>query len=246
MRPIFRLVPDFIIPSLENSTFGKHLQWEDRGNGSFKISRVHQSSDLWNEQCTEVYKAWSTKKKLWNASDRKRITRAKHRLITALRRNPDIEMLKKESAFYRFRIVNLITSDERESSCRVPTQEMEVSSTTKENWEDIEKYSNLEETEHREARTDLPKVKEYKNLPLFNSSEMFMNSVFFQSLSQPESYMQRLFPTQDYGNEFDVDEGKSTLLEANEQSEVSAKCCCDVLLDNVLRNQKCIWHGMPP
>lgn len=56
MRPTFRLVPDFIIPHLNNSTYGGHLLWEDKKQGSFKISRIHQSSEMWNEQCIEVYK----------------------------------------------------------------------------------------------------------------------------------------------------------------------------------------------
>lgn len=51
------------------------------------------------------FKAWSMKKNHWKAHDPKRITKAKHRLITALRRSPEIEMLKKETSFYRFRIV---------------------------------------------------------------------------------------------------------------------------------------------
>ncbi|GFY02958.1 IRF tryptophan pentad repeat domain-containing protein [Trichonephila clavipes] len=56
MRPTFKLIPDFIIPHLERQTYGRHLIWEDKTKGSFKVSRIHQSSELWSDECIAVYK----------------------------------------------------------------------------------------------------------------------------------------------------------------------------------------------
>lgn len=56
MGPNLRLIPDFIIPNLERETYGRHLIWDDKNKGSFRISRIHLSSELWNDDCIAVYK----------------------------------------------------------------------------------------------------------------------------------------------------------------------------------------------
>ncbi|CAL1284519.1 unnamed protein product [Larinioides sclopetarius] len=235
MRPTFKLIPDFIIPHLERRTYGRHLVWEDREKGSFKVSRIHQSSELWSDDCIAVYKAWSLEKKLWKLDDAKRITKAKHRLITALRRSPVIEVLKKESAYYRFRFTHPIKTDKNSS-----TDDSEVDNGRHllelESNKDFSNDTDSTSCTHEKQ----PKVKE-------------VHITVISRTTNNESGLN--VPSQELENEFKNEE--FTML--NESGDIipgvynsdkdnpwwSGKCCCDILLDSTLLcNERCIWHGI--
>ncbi|GBM72327.1 hypothetical protein AVEN_228489-1 [Araneus ventricosus] len=233
MRPTFKLIPDFIIPHLERRTYGRHLVWEDRNKGSFKVSRIHQSSELWSDDCIAVYKAWSLEKKLWKLDDAKRITKAKHRLITALRRSPVIEVLKKESAYYRFRFTRPIKTDKNSS-----TDDSDVDSGRHLLELESNKDFNNDTGSSSFTHEKQPKVKEVYITVISRTTESGLN-----------------VPSQGLENEFKNEE--FTML--NESGDIypgaynsdedntwwSGKCCCDILLDStLLRNERCIWHGI--
>jgi len=238
MRQNFKLVRDFIIPSLERQTYGHHLTWENKREGCFKISRIHQSSQQFNQDCIEVYKVWSLKKNLWLKDDPRKITKAKHRLISALRRNPEIETLKKESAYYRFRLTDIQTLG-GDSSSNVFSQT------------NVGLVSKMTANNEKESCSD--EFQEYSKYT--NAKET--NSFFLgesENVSMVESPLKFL---QDIQNEQNHDELITPLISSDINSdkyilEANGKvcgdtCCCVLLLDgNFLCNKKCIWHGIFP
>lgn len=191
---------------------------------------------MWNEQCIEVYKAWSLKKKHWKANDPKRITKAKHRLITALRRSPEIEMLQKESTFYRFRILHPELLDDGtyeenliSMSAILPNDNFNAKKCT-------ESSVETENCVTKDIRAD---NKEQRDILSFNSIEISSN-LTHRANSYPEVYdIQKVFPMP---NDILIDE----FYQNETKSVFSDKCCCIKLLDFSLCNQKCIWHGIPP
>ncbi|GFS79154.1 IRF tryptophan pentad repeat domain-containing protein [Nephila pilipes] len=232
MRPTFKLIPDFIIPHLERQTYGRHLIWEDRKNGSFKVSRIHQSSELWSDDCIAVYKAWSLKKKLWKPDDDKKITKAKHRLITALRRSPVIEVLSKEPAYYRFRFIHPNASGKKSSSDS-----------------NTENSGPLVELENTDFDND-------KSPPtIIHNLQTKVKEVYITMINSTASHETMLnLPSHELENEF-KDEGFSapnlsdelfpTLQNSEDNTWYSGECCCDILLDStLLHNERCIWHGI--
>ncbi|XP_055934760.1 uncharacterized protein LOC129964104 [Argiope bruennichi] len=235
MRPTFKLIPDFIIPHLERKTYGRHLIWEDREKGSFKVSRIHQSSELWSDECIAVYKAWSQEKKLWKLDDAKRITKAKHRLITALRRSPIIEVLKKESAYYRFRFTRPVKTDQKSST----------------DYSTVDSFRPLLELESNKDFNDTgsssltyekqPKMKEVYITVISRTtnseSELNVPSQEFENKFKDEEFAMLNESGDIYPSVYNSDEDKNAWW--------SGKCCCDILLDStLLRNERCIWHGI--
>ncbi|GFY59251.1 IRF tryptophan pentad repeat domain-containing protein [Trichonephila inaurata madagascariensis] len=232
MRPTFKLIPDFIIPHLERQTYGRHLIWEDKTKGSFKVSRIHQSSELWSDECIAVYKAWSLKKKLWKPDDDKNITKAKHRLITALRRSPVIEVLSKEPAYYRFRFIHPNASAKKsiDSSAEISGPLVEL-----------------------ESNTDFDND---KNSPtIIHGIQTKVKEVYITVINNTASSETKLnLPSYELENEF-KNEGFSTpnlsgevfpnLQNFGDNTWYSGECCCDILLDStLLHNERCIWHGI--
>lgn len=193
---------------------------------------------MWNEECIEVYKAWSIKKKLWKTDDPKKITKAKHRLITALRRNPEIEMLEKESTFYRFRIVQQNTSEDRKVNYEDKTCDKNTYATKMEHVYVNKKTPDKTDLGDRDMKNVLAIRKENIDSSLFSNSETTLNSPYPLFLSEIFENTPKMYPVSDIFNE--------ELHPADTKSEFGDKCCCEVLLDNYLCNQKCIWHGMPP
>ncbi|KFM64576.1 hypothetical protein X975_10939, partial [Stegodyphus mimosarum] len=242
MRPTFKLIPDFILPNLENATYGHHLQWEDKRKGYFKISRIHQSSDKWSEDCIAVYKAWSLKKRLWKSDDPKRITRAKHRLVTALRRNPEIEMLKKEPSYYRFRVITHSNSDDLDSTAEesMKDENYEVREVKR-----SEEMQNIPQNIFLETEKKKPDV-ETLALPVFKDTyNRSDDHITFHNYAindfESESYNEGLYFSLTSCETFP----ERHHLAENQSQPVSDKCCCDILLDSsFLSNQRCIWHGI--
>lgn len=232
MRPTFKLIPDFIIPHLERQTYGRHLIWEDKKKGSFKVSRIHQSSELWSDDCIDVYKAWSLKKKLWKPDDDKNITKAKHRLITALRRSPVIEVLSKEPAYYRFQFIHPNASGK------------------KANDSSAESIGPLVELE---SNTDFDNDK----IPatIIHDKQTKVKEVYITVINNTACNDTMLnLPSHELENEF-KDEGFCplnlsgevfpSLRNSEDNAWCSGECCCDILLDStLLHNERCIWHGI--
>ncbi|XP_054718413.1 uncharacterized protein LOC129227825 [Uloborus diversus] len=230
MRPTVKLVPDFIVPHLDRGTFGRHLQWEEKEKGSFRISRVHQSSEHWNDDCFQVYKAWSSIKRLWKWEDPKRITKAKHRLVTALRRNMDIEMLRKETPYYRFRIINRNILGLQKSS---DVNELSPKTT---------KVAEADkETSNYEVDGDIFASKLVEKYLTASDDGL--------SLLPENGTMHRTFRGYSKTNDsYLVRDITPPLCPPTDEKEkrFNTICCCDILLDGFLPNDMCIWHGVPP
>ncbi|GIY45025.1 IRF tryptophan pentad repeat domain-containing protein [Caerostris extrusa] len=227
MRPTIKLIPDFILPHLERQTYGRHLIWEDEKEGSFKISRIHQSSELWSDDCIGVYKAWSLEKKLWKSDDDKRITKAKHRLITALRRSPVIEVMKKESAYYRFRFIHSKKSaNERKRAL------LELKSNTDFNMDSIQIATTNDDKPPKVKElyiTVIDKTENNESVSNVPSHEL-QNESKDEELSTPSDLSDEIIPT---------------VNNSEDNFWYTSKCCCDILLDStLLPNENCIWHGI--
>ncbi|KAG8200491.1 hypothetical protein JTE90_000571 [Oedothorax gibbosus] len=241
-KPNYRLIPDFIVPNLEKETYGRHLVWDDKKKGSFKISRIHQSSEQWNDDCIAVYKAWSAMKNLWEPDDPKKCTKAKHRLITALRRNPVVEMLETEAAYYRFRI----------AAAKIEGEER----TDKTLQQEKESYPYMEENVSPKNRGS----NKNNNPPICSSrsSDPFQSNIKLlmalpERVSTVENKHDCVHTSCDFETEFNkehfftLDENSPELSNTPEKIyDCSDTCCCAVLLDStLLSNERCIWHGVP-
>ncbi|XP_064485559.1 uncharacterized protein LOC135398038 [Ornithodoros turicata] len=78
------LLRDFLVPSLEDGTYGCQLYWVNKEANIFQITWEHQGKKNWKEQRGAVFKDWSVKKRRWNANDPERMSKAKQRIRSAL------------------------------------------------------------------------------------------------------------------------------------------------------------------
>ncbi|XP_035204819.1 uncharacterized protein LOC118179764 [Stegodyphus dumicola] len=183
-------------------------------------------------------KAWSLKKRLWKSDDPKRITKAKHRLVTALRRNPEIEMLKKEPSYYRFRVITHSNSDDPDLTAEESMKD--------ENYED-----------HSEEMQKIPQNIFLETENKKTDTETVALPVFKETYNRSDDHITfHNYAANDYGSEIYNERPYFTLtpcetfperhhLAENESQAISDTCCCDILLDSsFLSNQRCIWHGI--
>ncbi|XP_015929820.2 uncharacterized protein [Parasteatoda tepidariorum] len=236
----YKLVRDFIVPSLEKQTYGTYLTWENKVVGSFKISRIHQNNEHFSQDCIKVYKDWSLRRNLWFPKDPKKITKAKHRLVTALRRSPEIEVLAKESSYYRFRFRGSNSTSKELSTSTSESHDGTVFEDKGENENIVLRIDINSDSLYCPHKEDTKRSNRHETNYSTLSEEFFRPSVIFKKIEESE-----IGAIQDIQVLPLVDNLNSS--EDNNGSVLNNKCGCVALLDsNFLYNKRCIWHGAFP
>ncbi|GIY10644.1 IRF tryptophan pentad repeat domain-containing protein [Caerostris darwini] len=99
-----RLLQDFLIPHLNNKTFGAKLYWTDASEGKFRILWKHQSSSRFEAEDSAVYREWAIKKGLWDPRNPRAPTIAKQRFRAALLKLRHVTILRKEHDYRDYKI----------------------------------------------------------------------------------------------------------------------------------------------
>ncbi|GBO31468.1 hypothetical protein AVEN_160635-1, partial [Araneus ventricosus] len=81
-----RLIPDFLIPSLNDRRFGERLRWINEEEGKLQMLWPHKNSSKWKTEQTAVFQGWDAMKGRKVADGAAYYTASKHRMSRALQK----------------------------------------------------------------------------------------------------------------------------------------------------------------
>ncbi|GBN69254.1 hypothetical protein AVEN_125606-1 [Araneus ventricosus] len=81
-----RLIPDFLIPSLNDRRFGERLRWINKKERKLQMLWPHKNSSKWKTEKTAVFQGWDAMKGREVADDAAYYTASKHRMSRALQK----------------------------------------------------------------------------------------------------------------------------------------------------------------